>query len=183
MAFWKRTKNDDQGSGGEATLPVPAEARSIPTDHAGLVERSMVHVSTLQAFHSETWHMDEADDASVDLVAGRITWTLPERMVTAPVELLGTWSPADQTFLWGWEHPSAPPGTAVAAAATRDFAIEHGIGQLSTAKVVCPFDDTWPLVAPAVLIGDLQGIYRMETAPGGAWAFLGFGTVSMSARL
>ncbi|MEL6983687.1 MAG: DUF6882 domain-containing protein [Actinomycetota bacterium] len=155
---------------------------STPTSYASLVERAMAHVGSLQAAHEQMWHMSDAVNADVDLAVGQITWNLADRLVTAPVELLGTWDPADQTFLWGWDHPSVRPGTAGASTATRDFAIEHGIAELQPSKVSCSFDDTWSLAAPAVMIGDLQGIYRMETSPGGAWAFLGFGQISISAR-
>jgi len=182
MAFWKRGRDEAGAATGGGARNESGGRPVIPTDYGPLVEMAMNHVSALQDVHVQMWHMDRSGTAAVDLVEGRIAWELPDRLVTAPVELLGTWNPVDQTFLWGWDHPSAPPGTAVAAAATRDFANEHGIDELRQATVVCSFDDTWSLAAPAVLIGDLQGIYRLESSPGGAWAYLGFGNVSISAR-
>ncbi|MHA3915934.1 DUF6882 domain-containing protein [Halovulum sp. GXIMD14793] len=154
----------------------------MPTDYAGLTEMAFNHVSALQTAHQGGWKMGEAERVDIDLEAGVIVWIFADKLVTAPAELLGTWNPDDQTFLWGWDHPSAPEGSAVSSLAVKEYADKHGIVELQTSKPSCDFDGCWKLAATAALIGDLQGVYRMEAAPNGPWAYLGFGTVKLQKR-
>ena len=51
---------------------------------------------------------DEHYDWAVDLEAGTIIFTSATKMVTAPVQVIGTYTSLDRTFLWGWDHPSIP---------------------------------------------------------------------------
>ncbi|MFV0523194.1 MAG: DUF6882 domain-containing protein [Acidimicrobiales bacterium] len=154
----------------------------LPTDYTALADMAMNHVGALQTGHEQAWGMSRATDFEGDLNEGWIRWTLPDLVAEATMQLLGTWNPADETFLWGWDHPSAPPGSAVAAGAVKTFADKHGISELQTAKTTVAFDDGWPLAAIAVLLGDLQGIYRFEASPGGPWAYVGFDRVRLSRR-
>lgn len=100
----------------------------------------------------------------------------------APVQLIGTYADSDASFLWGWNHPSAPDGSAKAAQAVKDHADRHAMSQLQPGKMALDSaDDAWPVAAIAMLAGNLQGIYRGLAAPG-VYAFLGFGTVTISKR-
>lgn len=157
-------------------------AMTIPTTYDALLEAGFAHVQALQNVHEGTWKMSEAERYDVDLSAGQIYWTYPDKIVSAPAELLGTWSPQDGTFLWGWDHPSAPPGSAVSTAALKSHAVAHGITELQSSKTACDFDECWKLAAAAGLVGDLQGISRFEASPGGPWAYIGFGNITISPK-
>ena len=151
----------------------------IPTSFEALSELAFNHAQALIGGHIASWGMDKCTSWDVDLQAGTIAWLFDDKIARAPAQLLGTYSERDQSFLWGWDHPSAPPGTAIAAQMVKQHADAHGITQLQDSTVPCPFDDTWRLVAPAVLIGDLQGVYRGQAGPG-TWAFVGFGNITLS---
>ena len=165
-----------------AATGTPAQERpAIPGDFDGLVEMAINHVQALQAGHNGGWGMDKATNYDIDLNAGTITFFLPGGTpAKADAQLLGTWNPNDQTFLWGWDHPSAPPGTAVAAAALRDHAQANGIESLSSSQTTCVLESCFGLAATAILAGDLQGIYRIDA--GGPWAYFGFGSVTLSSQ-
>lgn len=154
----------------------------LPKTYDELLEAGYNYVSSLQSAHEATWKMSEAANYEVDLMSGEIWWFFPEKTVSAPAELLGTWNPKDGTFLWGWDHPSAPEGSAVASAALKAHADTHGISDLQDSKVECDFEECWSLVSAAGLVGQLQGIYRFETSPGGAWAYIGFGGIAINAN-
>lgn len=123
--------------------------------------------------------MELADRYDLDLATGEINWLFPDRTVRAPAQLLGTWSNQDETFLWGWDHPSAPNGTAIAAKALKGFADENNIQELQNRKQACDFEGGWSLAAMAVLVGDLQGIYRFQASET-AWVYVGFGEIVIS---
>lgn len=155
-------------------------APPLPTTYDELVARAFAHTQALMEVQAGLIGIARATTWDVDLQEGTITWTLPDRIVRAPGQLIATWNAQDETFLWGWDHPSAPPGSAIAAAKVKAHADAHGITQLQTAKAGCSFEEGWQLASIAVLAGDLQGVYRGQ-ASDTAWAYIGFGNVSMSA--
>ena len=152
----------------------------LPTKFEPLQDMAFHHTQALMAAHQGSWRLGEGDQWAVDLAAGEIRWTFPDgKLVRAPGQLIATWNSADDTFLWGWDHPSAPPGSAVAAAAAKAHADAHAIEELQISKVSCSMEDGWQLAAIAVLLGDLQGVYRGQASET-AWAYIGFGNVTIS---
>lgn len=150
-----------------------------PTGFDALIEKAMAHTQALQSAHSKTWNMGDADRFDVDLEQDIISWTfVNEKIVSAPATLIGTWSGNDDSFLWGWDHPMSPPANANAAQAVKDYADKHNIGLLQDRKLNCALEDVWQLSAIAVLISDLQGVYRAPS--GGSFVLIGFGEITIS---
>ncbi len=166
-----RSGAGDAGRAGNVPQP--------PTTFGPLKEMAWNHVQALMQGH-ESWGLSRASDWAVDLSGGEISWTFANgRVARAPGELIATWSGRGETLLWGWNHPSAPPGSAVAAGKVKAFADLHGISELQVAERGCGFDEGWELTAIAALLGNLQGVYRGEAGPG-TWAYIGFGGVTLS---
>lgn len=155
--------------------PLPAEFESLKT-------MAMTHTQALTNAHSASWGFGSEQRWDVDLAGGVITFVFEDKLVRAPVQLIGTYSDKEGTFLWGWDHPSAPAGTATAAQAVKTHADTHAIEELQSSKLAFETADAvWSVAAIAVLAGDLQGIYRGLAAPG-VYAFLGFGEVTIRKR-
>jgi len=186
--FGRKTKTVEEPVSGDPALQTAqpfADTQDtapphIPTDMHTLIGMAMGHTQGLQRGHVETWGLGKDERWDVDLSAGTIKWTFSDRIVEAQAELIGTYSESDGSFLWGWKHPSAPEGSAVAATAVKAHRDAHGLSELQVAKLNCKLDDCWPLSAVAVLIGDLQGVYRGQ-AGDGVYAFVGFGGVTIKA--
>jgi len=153
--------------------------RNLPNTFEELRKKAHHYTEALVSAHRSGWGLGEGERWDVDLAAGQITWTFPDKIVRAPAELIATWNSADKTFLWGWDHPSAPPDSAVAAAAVKAHADANGILELQDPKPNCPMEEGWSLAAIAVLVGELQGVYRGQ-ASDTAWAYIGFGSVTLS---
>lgn len=163
----------------QPTFELPG-APDAPTTYAELIEAARPHAIELQAAHQAIWSMADHESWAVDLDQGLIEWRFADgRVARAPVEFLGTWSPADETFLWAWDHPSASDDVNGAARALKAFADRHGVAELTARKTTCAFDACWDLAAAAVLVADLSGVYRAEAAPGGPWAYFGFHDVTL----
>lgn len=164
---------------GRKTAPTPDKLR-LPSDFNELQEMAFHHTQALMEAHASTWGLGTAENWDVDLAAGQIAWSFSDgKIARAPAQLIATWSSSDESFLWGWDHPSSPEGTAIAASALRRHAEANEIAQLLEGKVQCSMDDGWQLAAMAVLAGDLQGVYRGQASET-AWAYIGFGDVSLS---
>jgi hypothetical protein len=94
-------------------------------------------------------------------VAGQGPWsasldegTLTTGGRTFAVELLGTHSAADGSFLWGWDHPSAPPGRTALAERVRDEAAHRGVRALQDPN---PSDEVVHVMTAAILGVGLAG--------------------------
>ena len=149
-------------------------AVNLPWDT--LRERARAHLALQTAAHSESWHLDESD-WKVDLGDGIITFTNPRFTATAPVQVIGSRDPRDNSWLWAWEHPSVPAHLASDARAVRDYGASHDLPALTTAMVSLDEHDPWDFVAAADLLAGAQGGYRGPT--GAAEVFMTFGTVTL----
>ena len=105
--------------------------------------------------------------ARLDAVTGDGPWsasladgTLTLSGRTLHAELLGTFSDANGTFLWAWDHPSAPAGRTTLAERVRDAGRERGIGSLAAAYV-----------PGEVLAPNEAAILGLALADGDAWWF------------
>ncbi len=185
MGIFKRSADGNGNNVGSTAISTPVDGMDpnlppLPTDFASLVEFAGHHIQAQQVAHSSTWGLGSAERFDVDLEAGTITWQFPDKNVVAnaPAELLGTWNPQDNTFLWGWDHPSTPPGTAIATQAVKTWADQNGVVELQQRSISCTNDECYSIAGIASPIGNLQGVYRFDA--GGPWAYVGFGNVTLS---
>ena len=124
-------------------------------------EKAYNHLATLTQAHQDGWGLGTSDRWDVDMDAGTITWTFADgTIVTAPMQVVGTYNALDNTFLWGWDHPSVSEPLSRDAKAVLDFARKHDIDFLQNAKIECSEQDVWDYVALATLLCDRQGAYR-----------------------
>jgi hypothetical protein len=126
----------------------------------------------------DMWGLDTAAwDADLD--AGTITFTHAEKrlVVTAPVQVIGTYNTEDGSWLWGWDHPSVPEPLGEHARRVRDFGQQYGLAALTTRKIVASMEDAWGFTALACHLGGGQGGY---SGPSGATrVFMTYGTATI----
>jgi hypothetical protein len=79
-----------------------------PVDFTRLVEQSMEELRLKTQAHDSLWHLGDAD-WSVDQKQGQIVFNHKGMRAVAPVQIVGTYSSQDSTWLWGWDHPSVVP--------------------------------------------------------------------------
>lgn len=125
------------------------------------------------------WGLDTAAWAA-DLEAGTITFTNDEKklVITAPVQVIGSYNTEDGTWLWGWDHPSVSEPLAEFARRVRTFGEQHGLEDLTTRKINASIDDAWRFTALASHLGGGEGAYCGPA--GSARFFMVYGTVTIS---
>jgi hypothetical protein len=170
-------------AGKHARCPGCGQSLEIPSaapapDFRTLVTQSMEELRLKTAAHDGTWHIGKANWA-VDQTTGQIVFTTPGGITaTCPVQIIGTYNTADNTWLWGWDHPSVEPALQEHAAMVRDYGEQHGIEKLTTRKLHCSEDEAWEFAALACKLAGAQGAYRGPT--GTALVFMTFGKVNLS---
>lgn len=121
---------------------------------------------------------DEHFDWSVDLEEGVIKFTSATKIVSAPVQVIGTYNTKDQTFLWGWNHPSVPESRGADARLLLQFGQLNNLPLLTTRKIVTTEEQAWSFTAVALYLSGAQGAYRGPT--GTTMVFMTFGEMTIS---
>ena len=162
-----------------AAIPAPAlRAQTAEPDLS--FARAVEGLSVQTAFHDKTWRIGDST-WDVDLDAGVITFTNGEGwVITAPVQVVGTYNTKDGTFLWGWDHPSIPGPARAAAQQVKAFGEKYGLDVLTTRMVEISEDQAWELTALADYLSGAQGAYRGPTNGGTTLVYMTFGELTIT---
>lgn len=160
-----------------------AEGRRYPTrmqdgDVDAVFDAATEELRLKTEAHVGSWQSDKAS-WSVDLDAGQIEFRNPKGwVIAAPVQFIGTFLTTDSTFLWGWDHPSAPEPVRDHARLVRAFGETQGLKALTTRMIETTEADCWQFTALAAHLGGANGAYRGPV--GKAFAFMTFGELTIS---
>lgn len=103
----------------------------------------------------------------VDQQAGLISFERSDgALLTAPVQIVGSWNPKSEMFTWGWNHPSVMTRLRMVAERTRWFGDKHKVPELVAPQVKVSEADAWRLTAVAVKVNGASGAYRGPTEDG-----------------
>jgi hypothetical protein len=155
--FGGKDAGGNNGNHGDApTLPEPDLTIARANDEMQMRTKAGI----------EMWGLDSAA-WNADLDAGTITFTDTEMglVVTAPMQVVGTYNTEDGTWLWGWDHPSVPKPLGEYARRVRDFGVQYGLEALTTRKIAASMDDAWGFTAFACYLGGGQGGYSGPSGP------------------
>lgn len=101
---------------------------------------------------------------SVDQEAGVIQFEREDgRLVTAPVQIIGSWNPRTTAFTWGWDHPSVQTRLRADAERTRWFGDKHALSELTARTQKMSEMEAWRLTAVAMKVNAAAGAYRGPT--------------------
>lgn len=127
------------------------------------------------------WGLDTASWA-VDFNSGMITFINDEKeiVITAPVQVVGTYNTEDGTWLWGWDHPSVSEPFDESAKLVRNFGEQYGKEKLITRKIVASIDDAWEFTALACYLSGSEGGYSGQS--GSTRVFMVYGSVTISKK-
>jgi hypothetical protein len=94
--------------------------------------------------HAKTWHFGEEHSWDVNQDEGQIVFSFDEGIIaTAPVQIIGTFNANDETFMWGWDHPSIKDELQINATRVKSFGKKNGSKELATQKVSCTEERAW----------------------------------------
>lgn len=101
---------------------------------------------------------------TVDQSAGLIRFERTDgKLVTAPVQIIGSWNPKTSAFTWGWDHPSVQTRLRADAERTRWFGDKHDLSELTERTQKMSEMEAWRLTAVAMKVNAAMGAYRGPT--------------------
>jgi hypothetical protein len=154
--------------------PIRVPDNSPELDFDTLVEQGMEELRLKTEAHDGVWHLSEAD-WDLDQDAGTIVFTSPKGITaTCPVQIIVTYNTKNNTFMWGWDHPSVDPSLQRLAKLARAYGEKHGIDILTSQTLECTEEGAWQMTAFACKLADAQGAYRGPSGP--TYVYVTFGT-------
>ncbi|EMM0378611.1 hypothetical protein RI820_000981 [Pluralibacter gergoviae] len=164
-----------------------SEKKVVSTDSGELSEAELIIARANNELKLRTqaavdmWGLDTASWA-VDLDTGIITFTSEEKgiVITAPVQVVGTYNTEDGSWLWGWEHPSVSEPLRAFARRVRDFGEQYGKKELTTRKITTSMDTAWEFTALACHLNGGEGGYSGSS--GSTRVLLVYGSVSITKK-
>ncbi|MBR7799134.1 DUF6882 domain-containing protein [Undibacterium fentianense] len=130
--------------------------------------------------HNSTWRLGEEKSWHLDQNSGQLLLTFDDgTFALAPAQIIGTFHHQNETFMWGWDHPSVVPALQRNAAAVKTFGKEQRVKELTKSQVTCTEQRAWELTALAMRLSHAKGAYRVEVKPGVS-LFLNFGDVQLA---
>lgn len=128
--------------------------------------------------HDRTWGIGKADSWNVDMVEEKIWWLFSDgKKASAFVQIIGTYNPSTQEFLWGWDHPSVKPPLDEHALKVNEFGKKYSIQKYTAKMVKASEDEAWEFVAVANRLSNANGGYRGDA--GGPIVFMTFGEIKL----
>jgi len=149
----------------------------VSGDLEATLKRSMEYLRLKTQSHVDTWDLGATERWDADLDEGVISFSGGGRLVTAPVQVIGTYNTEDGSWLWGWDHPSVPSALARDALLVRKFGERHGLSRYATRTIRCTEDEAWQFTALACHLAEASGAYRGPSGP--ALVFMTFHEVTI----
>lgn len=148
-------------------------------DSKDFIQASREGLALQTSAHAETWHFDRVDQWEVDMEIGEITFSLSNGNVAkAPIQVVGTYNLDNDTFMWGWDHPSVPEPLRGHAELAREWGAIRNLDMFTQRVVVCSEEEAWDFTAVANRLGGGNGAYRGPA--GSALVFMTFGEISLT---
>ena len=155
-----------------------ATARDYPEEVEAFISGSVESLQLQTDAHSQRWGLSKAVSWNVDQEKGIIFWVLGnDTYAVAPVQIIGTYNPSDNTFLWAWDHPSILDPLKEHAKFVRDYGRKHNVDILTKRKVVVSEAEAWEFTALASRLANANGGYRGNG--GGPLVFMTFGEIKL----
>lgn len=143
------------------------------------IEASLEGLRIQTSAHMGTWKLGEEDNWGVDMTQGTLTFNFSDgKIVTTKIQIIGTYNTADNTFLWGWEHPSVREDMAEHAQLAKEWGDENNEPLFSEVKVVCSEDDAWKMASVANRLANANGVYRGNS--NGTLVYMTMGSLNIS---
>jgi len=132
----------------------------MDTDLAGLLLQGQDHIAESTRAHADRWGLGSADRWSLDQREGRVVWTFADRVVSAPAQILGSWSSKAGSFVWAWDNATILEEVSRTAEQVRAFGAEHEVLALTTSPLAVDEEQVRDLIALAFAIGGCTGLYH-----------------------
>jgi hypothetical protein len=129
--------------------------------------------------HRQTSKLGEEDNWDVDLNEGTLTFTFADgKIIKTAIQVIGTYNTNDNSFMWGWDHPSVPENLAQHALLAKKWGTNVNEPDYATLQISCSEDEVWKMSAVVNRLAEANGVYRGDS--NGTFVFMTMDTLKVS---
>ena len=132
---------------------------TAPQDIDELFMAGRALIETLAETHM-AWGCGSAERWDLDQTTGLIQWTFPDRIATAPAQILASYSRPKGTWMWAWANESILPSLRRDSQRVRDWALGNGHPELAEPLLSADEHLATDLSALAVVVTEAKGFYN-----------------------
>ena len=162
-------------------MPLFKGSREQPDSSGGdvgtLLLQGQEMIARTARAHADRWGLGTAERWDLDQTIGVLRWAFADKVVEAPAQFLGTYSPADESWRWAWANESLSSGLREASEDVRAWGEANGQAMLTQPQMQVTEEQAAELAAIAFRLSGATGFYRAST--GGSSVFMTFGTVTI----
>jgi hypothetical protein len=159
----------------------PLELGGGALDFDGLLRLSMEELLLKTQTHQNTWLFGKEEQWNLDPGQGEVAFSFPGRLVTAPAQIIGTYSGETAIWTWSWANSSVPENLSAHALRLKEYGEQSGIPRLTSPEWAAEETDCWYMAALACRLCGFQGAYRGPSE--NIYSFITFGELSFSPSL
>lgn len=126
-----------------------------------------------------SWGLGTADRWDLDQRGGQIRWTFPDKIATAPAQIIGSYNRSTTSWVWAWANDSILPEMSRDSRLVRDWAEANGHTGLALPRVEVDEETAGTIAAVALRVTRATGFYRGSGSA--AFPIITFGPVTLSA--
>ena len=158
---------DDRADEGPGEAPGPATDAPANPRLTALVNEGQAQMRTHAESHHDAWGIGDAERWDLDESRGEIRFTFPDKVVTAPVQVLATYSRPSRSLVWAWANNTVADSLSRTSDQARQYGAEHQIPSL-TAGQLPDLDEAQAnaFVSAAYAATGATGFYRDAGADG-----------------
>ena len=161
--------------------------RAEPSDNDGespkfaaFLQASMEALRLQTAGHQAGWRLGESQRWDFDQDNGRLIFTFPDLVATAPAQIIGSFDSQAGDWMWAWANPSIAESLQRDSLQVRAYGLQHGIRRLTSASWAADDLAAWQMTALAARLCASNGAYRGPA--GTTFIFFTFGAVELKKR-
>ncbi len=159
----------------QASSDVFRKPRRLGEPHLTL-SRALEEHNQKARFNAGALGLNNFDRWDADLDLGTIQFThTGGRVITAPVQVIGSFDSLDSTWLWSWDNPSIAEPLTHSARLAYDFGVRHDLTAYTIPQFECTQAQAWEFTALALHLSGGVGDYRGPS--GTTFVFMTFGDV------
>jgi hypothetical protein len=145
-------------------MTITEQARLRPAGLGALLLEGDAMIARLARAHAG-WGLTAGTPWVLDQPAGLIIWTLPGRVATAPVQILGTYHAPGATWQWAWANRTILPALTHDSRVVCEWAAHHGHDHLAAPELRAADDIVATVAALAVRVTGATGFFRGTGGP------------------
>ena len=145
-----------------------------------LVREGHERIALTSAAHTARWGLGAADRWALDQSQGQIRWSFPDRVVSAPAQILGSWNGTVNSFAWSWDNDSIRDELCLTSGLVRTYGVALDVPALTSSPLSLDESQARDLVALAFRLGGCTGLYHPYD--GRLASYVVFGAVTIEER-